>query len=143
MINSIIEGISAALNKEFGDEYRIYAEKVEQGLKEPCFFITVLNPSSTRYPGDRHRRNNSFCVQLIPAGDSARMECNAAAERLYLCLEWIKAGGDLLRGTGMSYEIADDALSFFVSYNLFVLKAPEPDEGALMEELDHNIKIKE
>ena len=39
MINSIIEGISIAINTEFEDVYTIYTESVEQGLKEPCFFI--------------------------------------------------------------------------------------------------------
>ena len=42
MINSIIEGISASLNAEFGDDYTIYTENVEQGLKEPCFFISCI-----------------------------------------------------------------------------------------------------
>ena len=35
MINAIVEGISMALNTEFGDTYTIYAESVEQGLHEP------------------------------------------------------------------------------------------------------------
>ena len=42
MINSIIEAISIALNAEFGDDYTTYTEEQEQGLKEPCFFISTL-----------------------------------------------------------------------------------------------------
>lgn len=42
MINSIIEGISTSLNAEFGDDYTIYTENVEQGLKEPCFLFPAL-----------------------------------------------------------------------------------------------------
>jgi len=41
MINSIIEAISIALNAEFGDDFTTYTEKEEQGLKEPCFFISA------------------------------------------------------------------------------------------------------
>lgn len=37
MINKIIDGISISLNAEFGDDYKIYTESIEQGLKEPCF----------------------------------------------------------------------------------------------------------
>lgn len=37
MINKVIDGISKAINEEFGDEYNIYTEEIEQGLKEPCF----------------------------------------------------------------------------------------------------------
>ena len=37
MINSLTEGISVALNKEFGDDCTVFAEPVEQGLKEPLW----------------------------------------------------------------------------------------------------------
>ena len=46
MINSIIEAISIALNAEFGDDYTTYTEEQEQGLKEPCFFISTLEPTT-------------------------------------------------------------------------------------------------
>ena len=41
MINKIIDGICAVINLEFGDEYEIYTESIEQGLEEPCFLLTV------------------------------------------------------------------------------------------------------
>ena len=53
MINSIIEGISIAINTEFGERYTIYTESVEQGLKEPCFFISCLNPTSKVFLGEQ------------------------------------------------------------------------------------------
>ena len=43
MINEIIDGISVAINTEFGDDYEIYTESIEQGLEEPCFSILCLN----------------------------------------------------------------------------------------------------
>ena len=46
MINSIIEAISISLNEEFGDGYEIHMEEIKQGLKEPCFFIACLNPTT-------------------------------------------------------------------------------------------------
>lgn len=47
MLNNVIAGIAIALNQEFGDDYEIYTEEIKQDLKEPCFFITLLNPSKT------------------------------------------------------------------------------------------------
>lgn len=47
MLNEIIKGISMALNTAFGDGYEIFQNNVEQGLKEPCFFIAVLKPEIT------------------------------------------------------------------------------------------------
>ena len=49
MINKIIDGISVAINAEFGDDYEIYTESVEQGLNEPCFSILCLNPTNEQF----------------------------------------------------------------------------------------------
>lgn len=133
MINSIIESISIALNAEFGDDYTIYSESVEQGLKEPCFFVFCLNPTTKLFLGKRYFRKNPFCVQFIPGDkDRVKEECNAVAERLFSCLEYITVTGDLVQGTQMNYEIVDGILNFFVNYDLFVYKIIKPD---LMEEL--------
>ena len=43
MVNRIIDGISIRINEVFGDDYEIYSEDIEQGFKEPCFFILPLN----------------------------------------------------------------------------------------------------
>ena len=56
MINSIIEGISISLNAEFGDNYTTYTESVEQGLKEPCFFVFCINPTNRVFLGKRYSR---------------------------------------------------------------------------------------
>ena len=36
------------LNATFGAGYKIYQNDVEQGFKEPCFFIAVLKPDISR-----------------------------------------------------------------------------------------------
>ena len=43
MLNEIVKGIAVQLNAVFGDGFEIYQNNVEQGLKEPCFFIFCLN----------------------------------------------------------------------------------------------------
>ena len=43
MINEIVVAISKALYNEFGEEYKIYAENVEQGLERPCFLFNVYH----------------------------------------------------------------------------------------------------
>lgn len=140
MINSIIQSISISLNAEFGDDYTIYTESVEQGLNEPCFFIFCLNPTNRVFLGKRYFRENGFCLQYLPADkDQAREECNAVAERLYSCLEYITVTGDLVRGTKMSYEVIDGVLNFFVNYDLFFYKAVPSDA---MEEISQDVTMK-
>lgn len=140
MINSIIESISISLNAEFGDDYTTYTESVEQGLNEPCFFLFCLNPTNRVYLGKRYFRENQFCIQYFPADkDRVKEECNAVAERLFSCLEYITVTGDLVRGTKMKCEVVDGVLNFFVNYDLFVYKVVASDA---MEEISADVAVK-
>ncbi len=140
MINSIIESISISLNAEFGDDYTTYTESVEQGLNEPCFFVSCINPTNRVFLGKRYFRENQFCIQYFPADkDRAKEECNAVAERLFPCLEYITVTGDLVRGTKMKYEVVDGVLNFFVNYDLFVYKVAD---SIHMEDLSQDVTVK-
>lgn len=140
MINSIIEAISISLNAEFGDDYTTYTESIEQGLNKPCFFVFCINPTNRVFFGKRYFRQNQFCIQFFPADESrANEDCNAVAERLFSCLEYITVTEDLVRGTKMKYEIVDGVLNFFVNYDMFVYKV-EPSDA--MEEISENVSVK-
>ncbi len=140
MINSITQAIAISLNAEFGDDYTIYTESVEQGLSEPCFFVFCINISNKPFPGQRYLRENSFCIQYIPAErDMENEECGSIAERLFLCLEQIYLDGGLVRGTDMRYEINDGVMSFFVNYDGFVRKTAD---STAMEEFSEKVSVK-
>lgn len=68
MINSIIASISISLNAEFGDEYTTYTESVEQGLKEPCFFLSCINPQPGYFleNGISGRTNSAYNIFQAP-----------------------------------------------------------------------------
>ena len=84
MINSIIEAISVALNGEFGDSYKTYTQDVKQGLKEPCFFVSCINPTHRLFRGKRYFKENQFCIQYFPQDKrQANEECNAVADWLF------------------------------------------------------------
>lgn len=133
MINKIIDAISISINSEFGDDYEIYTESIEQGLEEPCFSIFCLNPTNRLYMNKRYFRTNQFCIQYFPSTDEPKAECNSVLEKLYECLELIDMNGDSIRGTSMKGEIVNGVLNFFVNYNIFMYKI---EEKTLMETLD-------
>lgn len=122
MINDIIKGVAKAIRNEFGD-LRIYTEEIKQGLKEPCFFISTLNPQMKQMLGKRYIIGCQVMVQYITEGGKA--ECNDVAMRLFEVLELITVSGDLARGKNMSYEVSNGVLSFSVSYDIFVYKTEE------------------
>lgn len=140
MINKIIDGISVAIDSEFGDPYEIYTESVEQGLTEPCFSILCLNPTINQVLGKRYFRTHQFCIHYFPSSDEKRSECYSVAERLINALEIIDVDECKCRGTNMHYEVVDDVLSFFINYDSFVYKEETPSPN--METVSHNTDLK-
>lgn len=142
MINSIIEAISISLNEEFGDGYETHMEEIKQGLKEPCFFITCLNPTTELFLGKRYFRTNQFCIQYFPETNEKQRECNGVAERMLQCLEYITIYGEdkPIMGTKMKYEVVNGVLNFFVNYDCFIRKT---ERQTPMESLQASTSVKE
>ncbi len=138
MLSEIIDGIAVVINSIFGDEIEIYKDNVTQGLKEPCFFVAILKPEVTPLIGTRSVRNNSFDIQYFPKESNTEML--DVAEKLINTLEFITLlNGDILHGTGVSYEIIDNVLHFFISYNLTMIKVTDKTN---METLETDISVK-
>ena len=65
MLNEIMNAVTRRLDELFGDGYTIYTDGVEQGLKEPCFFVQFLEPSEKPMIGRRYFRQicaSSTCL---------------------------------------------------------------------------------
>lgn len=139
MTNSIIEAISIALNAEFDGKCKAHMEEIKQGLKPPCFFIVSLSPTNELFLGKRYFKSNPFCIQYFPESAKKQRECNAVAERMNWCLEYITVDGDKCRGTKMHHEVVDGVLNFFVNYDFFVYKH-EVSEAMGEMESHNNVK---
>nr|DAQ52883.1 MAG TPA: tail completion protein [Caudoviricetes sp.] len=139
MVNELLNGISIKLNQVFGDGYEIYGDTdVVQGLKEPCFFIAILNPSQTKLIGQRYFREHPFDVQFFPTKSGDNVELQEVASELFLALEYITLlNGDLVHGTSMNYENVDGVLHFKVNYNMFLRKV-EPKDNMGDISIDEN-----
>ncbi|MDP4152598.1 MAG: hypothetical protein Q8865_04030 [Bacillota bacterium] len=140
MVNGIIDGISVKLNGTFGDGYKIYSDTVEQGFSEPCFFILALDPSQTPLLGNRYLRQHPFDVHYFPAKPD-NSELHSIGSALFCTLEFITlSDGSLARGTDMKYEIVDNVLHFFVSFDLIVKKIAEAEDPMGELKTDMNVK---
>ena len=142
MVNEIVSAISNAIYNEFGDDYDIYTESVEQGLNEPCFIISESDRLYGQFLSNRYKETNLFLIQYFPATENIRQECNNVAQRLEQCLEVI--GDEVsfrIRGSSMNSQIVDDILNFSVNYNFFTVNTTK--ELSNMEELEVNELRKE
>ena len=124
-IKELIDAIAEALFQEFGSEYEIYTEKVEQGLEGRCFLIRCLNPTKNVFLGQCYKRTNQFSIQYIPSTVEAYAECATVMEGLFECLENVILSGKPVHGTELQGEITDGILNFMVNYDGFVLKEEE------------------
>ncbi|WP_144511600.1 DUF6838 family protein [Bacillus sp. FJAT-22090] len=123
-INDVITAISIKLYETFGESYEIYTESIEQGFKEPAFFIALLNPSFAQVVGSRYHETLPFDIHYFGRGN---MDTYSTADKLMAEMEYIKLlNGDLLRGTKMKGEVVDGVLHFFVNYNFHVYKVKDP-----------------
>lgn len=123
MLNEIIKGVSMKLSTAFGDKYKFYQNDVEQGLNPPCFFLSVLKPELSALHAQRYMGKNPLDVQYIPEDPGNNAEMIQIAGDLIEQLEFITLpSGDLLHGTGMSFEVVDGVLHVFVNYNLPMIR---------------------
>ena len=140
MENKIITGISQKLFETFGLDYKIYTENVEQFLNPPCFYIELLQSSMQQIVSRRYRLENLFDIHFFTNENEPKNDFRRVADILYDALEYISVDNDLVRGLGMHYEIVDDVLHFFVSYNLILIKTIAPEDK--METLKTRGEIK-
>ena len=130
MIKNIIDAIAEALFKEFKEGFEIYTENVEQGLKEPCFFIEYLKPSMELHLGSRYKKNMTFIVQYIPKLNAeSNYECLNVLERLFEILSDLVVEDRVLHEKNMQGEVTDGILTFTIDYETFVRKAFKPEEN--------------
>lgn len=139
MINDIVIGIAQALNGVFGDDYEIYSQEVEQGLKEPCFLILLVDSSNERIIGSRFKRKQPFNILYFSKDDETTNDMYSVGERMNDALEFISFRDGKLMGTEMSFKVIDGVLNFLVDYNFTTIKQINND---YMKELTVKGRVK-
>ena len=124
MLQDIITGISQKLHLNFGDEYAIYLDRIEQGMKRPCFFIQSDKSEGKRVLGNRFYSTNSFKITFYPASSSSlKQELEEIGRFLISHLDLVETASGIYNGTNLAYEMDKASLKFTVNYNYFVMKS--------------------
>ena len=122
---TILDGITRTLRSEFSDS-RVFDDEVRQGLLPGAFNVILVNASQQQIVGERYRRIPFFDILYYPR--NGREDCLDVADRLSLLLNLIHLpDGDLIRGTGLDFEIIDGVLHFRVRYAHNVLRTTEAE----------------
>ena len=144
MIEKTVNACTRSLFNEFGDSYKYYVTLPSQNFHTPSFTADVINPLQERkHPFSLqvdedgvqtfkkamlYRRTMPVVLQYFPKDKNSKTECFAVAERLFNCMEEIELDGQIIRGTDLEMQIAENVLQFFVTYR-FYTQTVSDDEG--------------
>jgi hypothetical protein len=128
VINKIINAISQAINKEFGENYGIYAESIAGEVKKPYFYIYNTTHSLEAKLGNRYINKNAFTIQYFPASPNAKEEIGNVIGQLEEALQFIVIDNNLVHGSSMKSNTVNDVLNFQIEYNVHMLKKVEESE---------------
>lgn len=136
MIDEITKAIAKRIYELFGSEYEVYVDKVEQGLKEPCFYIFCVMQDKEIFSQLRHKRRNVFDISYFPKTNQTS-ELHKVSGKLMDGMCYIElSDGSKIRGTEMAIETVDDVLHFQVEYNYIALE--DIPKAELMKEIEVN-----
>ena len=126
MINDIIDSMCRAIRQKFGSGYRIYTEQMKQGIEEPCFFISLLQPENKEDLTHRRKLTHLISVQYFAGSDEPKAECNNVYESLQM-LERLTVGTNCFRGELEFKSITDGVMTITVKYKAFMLNVTQEE----------------
>jgi len=139
MVSDVISAVSNSLYEEFGKEYRLYADNVEQNLVRPCFFINVIRPAQLPGTIGRDKMSVPLVIQYFPTSVGKRMECYTVADKLFQCLKYPEYKNVVYRGTDLKYDINDDKLNFYVRYDFFTVVHDTDEVKPTIDEIESTV----
>lgn len=138
MMTVLRNAIISKLKTVFPDN-KIYGEKVEQGLKKPCFFITVLPGDFIDLGKSMQQREITIDIQYL-----SKEETNAKniemADLLNDLFQKITFDGLTVNVIERRFEIVDDILHFFLDLDI-ILMLKDTEQYDLMQEIIHNKEV--
>jgi hypothetical protein len=129
MINRLVDGICKALASEFGEDVRIYTEKVEQGFTRPALFAEVVKSELELFRGDRYYLQTELNISYYPKRQGRNEDMCDVALRLSEALDVIELDGEPLRRTGASQLIEGDRVVSNAHYDFFVRYKPDNEDN--------------
>ena len=142
----VVQSLTVALSRKLEDIFEnpvIYHDMLPMGYKEPCFFISSINSHVVRKLYDRYRVQVSYDITYHPEERHFHnAEISRVADRMIYGLEYVPLEDDsLVRGNEMRWEVQDNVLHFFISFDFFVRRPV--DRGVKMQTLTQQYGLKE
>lgn len=123
MIRELIQSLADKLKCKW-PAFNVYDEFTEQGLKEPCFFISIVDSEFKKELANRYRLTVSFNVSYLNSKHDEDMRSNFSeiAFELYGLLDYLVAGGKSFGIYNVRHEVVDDVVHVFFDVSMLLFK---------------------
>lgn len=133
MVNSVLNAVTKQLGTTFGNSYRYYVENIEQGVETPCFHVSPRITLQRSKSPVLYDRTIPVVIHYFSGSlNNLRNDCFSMGEQIIECLEYLPFKDTILRGEDISWQMVDDVLQVFVTYN-FITKRVTNVEDAMSE----------
>ena len=104
---------------EHWPNYDIYGDIVKQGFKEPCFFVKQITKYAHNEVATKdYSESYDIHFFLDQEKEDKDIEYSRIGDTLLWLLELLPIKDNkLIRGKGRSYEIVDDVMHFYITYD--------------------------
>lgn len=142
----IVQSLTVALSKKLEELFEnpiIYHDVLPMGYEVPCFFINAVDTQVSLQLYDRYKLQVNYDVTYHPEEKKFyNTEFSKVGNILAFGLETVSLEDDKpIRGNNIRYEVQDNTLHLFVTFNFFIRRSK--DRGEKMQILTQIYTTKE
>lgn len=134
---TIVNNIAKQLSENYAGK-EVYVHHIEQGFKEPCFYIRVIDATKT----DLHNEhfNMQYNIDIIYFPETDTDDGYSVLAGFYELLRYLPIGeNETILGQNMRTEKVDDVYHFFVRYQ-WLAKYVEDVEAMMEMQLESGVR---
>lgn len=133
----ILQSLTVALSEKLEELFEnpiIYHDMLPMGYEAPCFFINAVDTQVSRQLYDRYKLQVNYDVTYHPEEKKFHnAEFSKVGNILAFGLETVNLeDGKPLRGNNIGYEVQDNVLHFFVTFDFFVRRVKDRGEKMMI-----------
>ena len=138
--NDILTALSKLLDEKFNSKYGIYINQTGQNFEVPCFFIRLVNFTTSKLFDNRFEKKYLIEIAFFTDNTNKAYENNDILEKLRDIVKYIDVNDNILMAKDFECNQNEGNLACTFRYKFIALDIKEKDE--LMYNLSQKKKIK-
>ena len=128
-----LSAVIKALRGVFGDEYRIYSEKLNTGFETPAFVLSPIITSEKLFMGQRYLSENNISIRFYCKNPDRNKLFPFVCNKISESFETLSIDNKLYRGQNLTFKEKQDYLEINISYNYYFCKINPKDKMQILK----------